>query len=184
MANKTKDTKTNGAANPDQTAEGSIQATDMPITIHAQYIRDLSFENPNAPDSLRSHSEPPEMDINIGMDARKLEDSDTPNLFEVVLNVRAAAMRKEDPVFIAELQYGTTVAIADDVPEDNHHPLLSIEIPRMAFPFVRQIMSDVTVKGGFPPLLLNPVDFHALYMQRFGKEIEEAQKAAAETEKK
>jgi len=163
--------------------DDKIIAQDMPINIHAQYIRDLSFENPNAPDSLRTTTTAPEMDINIGMDARRLEGDEIKNLFEVVLNVRAAATRGEDPVFIAELQYGITVSIGDEVPEDNHHPLLLIEIPRMAFPFVRQIMSDVTVQGGYPPLLLNPVDFHALYMNRFGKEIEAAQKEAEKAAK-
>jgi len=159
-------------------AEGQIAAQDMPVTIHAQYVRDMSFENPNAPESLRPAADAPEMDINIGMDARKLEDPSINNLFEVVLNVQAKAMRGANPIFIAELQYGATVSIGEEVPEENHHPLLLIEIPRMIFPFVRQIMSDVTVQGGYPPLLLNPVDFHALYMSRFGAEIEAAQKEA------
>jgi len=176
MTDEKQDTPEAPAAAP----EGQIPAQDMPVTIHAQYVRDLSFENPNAPDALRAGAKPPEMDINIGMDARKLEDSEIKDLYEVVLNVRAAAVRDGDPVFIAELQYGVTASIGGDVPEENHHPLLLIEMPRLAFPFVRQIMADVTVQGGFPPLLLNPVDFHALYMQRFGKEIEEAQKAAKE----
>ncbi len=171
----------NTSINPDKE---QIAAQDMPVTIHAQYVRDLSFENPNAPESLRSNKAAPEMDINIGMDARKIEDGEIENLFEVVLNIRAAALRGEDPVFIAELQYGVTVSIAKGVPEDNFHPLLLIEIPRLAFPFVRQIMSDVTIQGGYPPLLLNPVDFHALYMNRFGKEIEEAQKQEAAKEAK
>ena len=173
---KKKETKT-------EVPEGQIEAQDMPVTIHAQYVRDMSFENPNAPESLRPSAEAPEMDINIGMDARKLEDDNINNLFEVVLNVRAAALRKGDPVFIAELQYGATVSVGEEVPEENHHPLLLIEIPRMIFPFVRQIMSDLTVQGGYPPLLLNPVDFHALYMNRFGKEIERAQKEAAKAAK-
>lgn len=179
---KKKETK-KAAAEESQVANEQIQAQDMPITIHAQYVRDMSFENPNAPDSLRPSADAPEMDINIGMDARKLEDPDIQNLFEVVLNVRASAMRKGDPVFIAELQYGTTVSVGDDVPEENHHPLLLIEIPRMIFPFVRQIMSDLTVQGGYPPLLLNPVDFHALYMNRFGAEIEAAKQEAAKASK-
>ena len=177
-----KKTKTKEPEAPAEAPADQIATQDMPITIHAQYVRDLSFENPNAPESLRPTGGAPEMDINIGMDARKLEGEDINNLFEVVLNVRAAAMNGEDPVFIAELQYGITVSIGDEVPEENHHPLLLIEIPRMAFPFVRQIMSDVTVQGGYPPLLLNPVDFHALYMQRFGAEIEAAQQAAKEAE--
>ena len=163
--------------------EEQIVAQDMPVTIHAQYVRDLSFENPNAPDSLRPSTNAPEMDINIGMDARKLPDESVPNMFEVVLNVRAAAMREKEAVFVGELQYGATVSIGKDVPEENHHPLLLIEIPRMIFPYVRQIMSDMTVQGGYPPLLLNPVDFHALYMSRFGAEIEAAQKEAAATAK-
>lgn len=181
---KEKTTKTaNGKAKKETAAEqgtDQIAAQDMPVTIHAQYVRDVSFENPNAPESLRAADSAPEMDINIGMDARKLEDADIDNMFEVVLNVRAAAMRGEDPLFIAELQYGVTVSIGAEVPEDNHHPLLLIEMPRMIFPYVRQIMSDLTTQGGYPPLLLNPVDFHALYMQRFGKEIEEAQQQAAD----
>ena len=178
MAKKKKETAE--AAPAAEAPEGQIPAQDLPVTIHAQYIRDLSFENPNAPDALRAGARPPEMDINIGMDARKLEDAEIKDLYEVVLNIRAAAVREGDPVFIAELQYGVTASIGEDVPEENHHPLLLIEMPRLAFPFVRQIMADVTVQGGFPPLLLNPVDFHALYMQRFGKEIEEAQKAGEE----
>jgi len=179
---KTKDTKSKGKA-AEASQEEAIVAQDMPVTIHAQYIRDLSFENPSAPESLRPAANSPEMDINIGMDARKIEDKDIKNLFEVVLNVRAAALRDKDPIFIAELQYGATVSVGEEVPEDNHHPLLLIEIPRMIFPFVRQIMSDITVQGGYPPLLLNPVDFHSLYMNRFGAEIQAAQKEAATTAK-
>lgn len=175
---KKKDTETTEAKAPASAPNEQIATQDMPITIHAQYIRDLSFENPNAPESLRPAGGAPEMDINIGMDARKLDGDEVKNLFEVVLNVRAAATNGEEHVFIAELQYGITVSIGEEVPEENHHPLLLIEIPRMAFPFVRQIMSDVTVQGGYPPLLLNPVDFHALYMNRFGAEIDAAQKVA------
>ncbi len=118
------------------------------------------------------------MDVNIGMDARKIPDDAVKNLFEVVLSVRAEAKRGNQTIFIAEVQYGMCVIIADIVPEDNHHPLLLIEIPRMAFPYVRQILSDVTQNGGYPPLLLTPVDFQALYMQRFGEDIQKAQEEA------
>ncbi|MCF8495120.1 MAG: protein-export chaperone SecB [Alphaproteobacteria bacterium] len=152
------------------------QGPEMPVTVLAQYIRDVSFENPHATDILRGAGALPEMDINIGMDARKIPDENSDSLYEVVLNLRAVAKRQELTIFIAELQYGITVIISDEVPEDNHHPLLLIEIPRLAFPFARQIMANLTQQGGYPPLLLNPVDFHALYMQRFGKEIEEARR--------
>lgn len=154
----------------------NIEASDLPFTIVAQYIRDLSFENPNATNVLRGAGELPEMDIAIGMDARKIPDDKQEHLYEVVLNIRAEAKREELSVFLAELQYGTTVIIGDDMPEETHHPFLLIEIPRLMFPFARQILSSITVQGGYPPLLLNPVDFHNLYMQRFGDEIEQARK--------
>ncbi len=174
-----KDSKTNGTAPPAPTGDEQIEIGSMPMTVHAQYIRDLSFENPNAPLSLRAGQNAPEMDVNIGMDARKIEDKDISDLYEVILNVKAEALRGEDSVFVVELQYGVTVSL-DDVPENQHHPLLLIEVPRIAFPFARQIIADATIQGGFPPLLLNPVDFHALYMQRFSEEIEASQKAEAE----
>lgn len=159
--------------------EAAPAGANMPITVMAQYVRDLSFENPNAPHSLRADGGSPEMDVNVGMDARKIEDDNTPHMYETVLSVNAKATRGDDVVFIAELQYGVTVQL-NDVPEDQHHPLLLIEIPRLAFPYVRQILSDMTTQGGFPPLLLNPVDFQALYMERFKDEIAQAQAGATE----
>lgn len=152
------------------------QSAQMPIMVHAQYVKDLSFENPNSPNALRG-SEAPQMDVNIGVDARKLEDDKIKDLYEVIVNVRAVAERGNDAVFIAEMQYGMTVSL-HNVPEDQHHPMLLIEIPRLAFPYVRQILSDVTIQGGFPPLLLNPVDFHALYVERFKDEIAASQQKA------
>ncbi len=155
-----------------------LQAQDLPITIHAQYIRDLSFENPLAPDSMRAGLDMPEMNVNIGMDARSLEDDEIKNLYEVALTISASAKRDGKNVFLAELMYGVTVSIGDVVPEEQHHPLLLIEIPRIAFPFARQILASVTSQGGYPPLLLSPVDFQALYMERFKDEIEQARQAS------
>jgi preprotein translocase subunit SecB len=147
-----------------------------PYTIIAQYLSDLSFENPVASEVILAGGGLPEMDINIGMDARKLVESKRPNMYEVIVNVRAEAKRDERLIFIAELQYGALVQINEEVPEENHHPTLFIEIPRATFPYARQILSAVTQQGGYPPLMLNPVNFYALYMQRFGKEIEAAMK--------
>lgn len=173
---------TKDQAQDDFTASREMpQGGNLPIAIHAQYVKDLSFENPNTPESLRNTKSMPVMDVNIGMDARKLVDEKMPHLYEVVLNVRAEAMREDKVVFIAELQYGVTVSL-NDMPEDAHHPVLLIEIPRLAFPYARQILSDMTVQGGYPPLLLNPVDFQALYMDRFKDDIakaRDAQKAVA-----
>ncbi len=161
---------------PDQ--EKTLQATDLPITIHTQYIRDMSFENPDAPESMRAGQDMPQMNVNIGMDARSLKDNKIKNLYEVSLTVSATAKRDDKTVFIAEIIYGVTVSIGEVVPEDQHHPLLLIEIPKFAFPFARQILATLTSQGGYPPLLLNPVDFQTLYLDRFKGEIEEAKKAA------
>ena len=157
--------------------QDQITAGEPPFNILTQYVRDISFENPNAPDSLRGGLVQPELDVNIGMDARKITDVDgMPNLYETVLKARAEAKRGVKVVFIAEVQYGMVVSVGEAVAEENHHPLLLIEIPRLAFPFVRQIMSDLTTQGGYPPLMLAPVDFYSLYMQRFGSEIEKFRK--------
>lgn len=171
-----KETKENASKEKKPDMDTAPQTPGLPVNIMAQYIRDVSFENPNAPNALRPGQAAPQMDINIGMDARKLPDEEgIENFYEVVLSVRAEATRGEDVVFIAEVTYGVTLTIGSSVPEDNHHPLLLIEIPRMAFPYVREIISSLTIQGGFPPLMLNPVDFHSLYMQRFEKDIKEAQ---------
>lgn len=164
--------KNEGAAAGAQGENEKITAAEAPFSILTQYVRDLSFENPNSPESMRGGLTQPELEVNIGMDARKLQDGEIPNLYEAVLNARAEAKRGEKVVFIAEVQYGMVVSIGEQLPEENHHPLLLIEIPRLAFPYVRQIMSDLTTQGGYPPLMLAPVDFYALYMQRFGPEIE------------
>lgn len=182
MADK-KNTTPSNAAQTGASAE-KFQAADLPVAILTQYVRDISFENPNAPESLRGGLATPELDVNIGMDARKLPDQEVKNLYEVVLNARAEAKRGDNIVFIAEVQYGMVVNVGESVPEENHHPLLLIEIPRLAFPFVRQILSDLTSQGGYPPLMLGLVDFHALYMQRFGAEIEKFRKEAEAQAKK
>lgn len=174
----------------DTTTEEAGQKTEAPLTpinILAQYIRDFSFENPNAPEALRGNADAPEMDINIGMDARKIPNDEIENLYEVVINLRAAAARGEETLFILEMQYGVAVTLIG-VPEDNHHPVLLIEVPRLAFPFVRQIVSDATLQAGYPPLMLSPVDFQAIYMERFKDEIaaakEGVRKDVEETMKK
>jgi len=164
----------NDTAAPENNQENNpTNAQNMPIKILAQYVKDMSFENPNSPDSLKPSTKSPEMDININMDARKLEDEQIDNLYEVTLRLSATAKNGDKVSFIAEVEYGTTVQLSN-VPEEQHHPLLLIEIPRIAFPFARNIISDMTQQGGYPPLLLNPVDFHHLYMQQFDTEIKQS----------
>jgi preprotein translocase subunit SecB len=158
----------------DKTTEVETTATEptVPVMIHAQYIKDLSFENPLAPESLRAGKSQPEMDIDIQMESNPVTDEKLKNLYEVVLKLSATAKRDGEVAFIAEIAYGVTVSLGD-LPEDQHHPFLLIEVPRQAFPFARQILGNITQQGGYAPLLLNPVDFQAMYMQRFAKKSQE-----------
>ena len=155
----------------------NIEAQGLPVTIHAQYVKDLSFENPHAPESMRAGQKQPEIQIQINMDARDIQSDKLNNLYEVTLSVRAEAARDDNPVFIAEVFYGITVQVGEQVDKDKHHPLLLIEIPKYAFPYVRKIVSDLAIDGGYPPLLLTPVDFHALYMKKFASEGKETDAA-------
>lgn len=150
-----------------------IDAKAAPVVIHAQYVKDISFENPNAPHTLKSGSAGPEMDVNINLGAKEIEDENAKDVYEVTLMLSATAKKEKTTYFLAEIQYGALVSLAG-LPEKQHHPMLFIEVPRMMFPFARQILGDVTAQGGYPPLLLNPVDFQAMYMERFAKELKES----------
>jgi len=146
----------------------------LPVTVHAQYLKDLSFENPHAPHSLRAGSaEKPALNVNILLDAQKIEDPELTALYEVVMTVKAESSRGGRIDFIAEISFGAAVSLKD-VPEDKHHPLLFIEVPRLMFPFVRQAMAQITQGGGYAPLYLQPVDFHAMYVSRFAEKPEAA----------
>lgn len=145
------------------------QVSSLPVMVHAQYVKDISFENPSAPFSLKPGLETPKLDVGINLDVRNLEDPQIKPLYEVSLRVSATAKRGETVVYIAEVVYGVAVSMPQ-VPDDQHHPLLLVEIPKLAFPFARKILADLTQEGGYPPLLLGPVDFASMYMSRFGQE--------------
>jgi preprotein translocase subunit SecB len=132
-----------------------------PLTIHGQYIKDLSFENPRAPQSLIEQKQP-QLTLNVNVTTRQFEA----RTFEVVLSVEANAQTPEkEPLFMLELVYAGTVSLGD-VPQDAIGPLLLIETPRLLFPFVRAIVANATREAGFPPLNIAPVDFVALYRQQ------------------
>ncbi len=169
--------ETNGSHSPDQ-SDDKTEVRNIPVTIHSQYVKDLSFENPHAPQALSANQPMPELEINISMDARKLKHPKLDNYFEVALSAHVNARRGKDTVFIAEVVYCSTVSIGDAVPHEQHHPILLIEVPRLSFPFVRQILSTLTQQGGFPPVLLSPVDFHALYLERFKDRLRDSEEAA------
>lgn len=154
-----------------QTARGA------PVTILAQYVKDQSFENPNAPEALMAREGAPNIDISFSMGVKGIENDTGRPLYEVTLGVTATARRAEKIAYIAEIEYCVLVAL-NGVAEDRQHPTLLIKIPELAFPFVRQIMADMTHRGGFIPLLLAPVDFRAMYIERFGENAMAAQQAA------
>jgi preprotein translocase subunit SecB len=135
------------------------------IRILAQFVRDLSFENPRAPDSLRAGVAQPQIDMGVEMNARGREDG----FFEVDLKLSARAARDDGPVFHVELVYGGVFAISG-VPADQIEPVLLIECPRFLFPFARRMIADVTSEGGFPPFLLDPIDFAGVYAARKAQE--------------
>jgi preprotein translocase subunit SecB len=146
----------------DAGAPAQDQAGEAPgIRILAQFIRDLSFENPRAPDSLRAGAPQPQIDLGVEMNARGREDG----LFEVDIKLSARAIRDEVAVFVAELLYGGVFAVTG-VSNEDLEPVLLIECPRFLFPFARRILADVTSEGGFPPFLLDPIDFAAIYASR------------------
>lgn len=137
-----------------------IKAQLDPIfTILGQGIRDLSFEN--KVEFNQTSDEQPEIDIDIQADGRKVDD----DVYEVVLMVRAEAKQNNKTLFILELQYMGVCQI-QNIPSDSLPALLMIQLPTLLFPYARQIVSEITSSSGFPPLLLQPVDFAALYQRQ------------------
>jgi preprotein translocase subunit SecB len=147
--------------------EPALAAEGPGIRILAQFIRDLSFENPRAPDSLRGGAAQPQIDLGVEMNARSREDG----YFEVDLKLSAKAAREDGPVFIVELLYGGVFQITGVSAEDME-PVLLIEAPRYLFPFARRIIADVTSEGGYPPFLLDPIDFAGVYAARKSQEAQ------------
>ncbi|MEP3278660.1 MAG: protein-export chaperone SecB [Stappiaceae bacterium] len=134
------------------------------MNVLAQYIKDLSFENPGAPSSLQPNGQP-KLDINVNVNANPIGEAQ----FEVTLLINAKAANDSNVLFNVEIAYGGVFQISG-VPQEHLHPFVMIECPRMLFPFARQIVSDATRNGGFPPLLIDPIDFANLYRQNMAKQ--------------
>ena len=131
------------------------------LNVVAQYIKDFSFENPNAPQSLGPKPEAPAINIQINVNATPLSDTD----IEVVLNLQGKAEHAGSLMFNFELQFGGVFRIRN-VPQESLNAIVLIECPRLLFPFAREIVATAVRNGGFPPLLLDPVDFVGLYRQK------------------
>jgi preprotein translocase subunit SecB len=140
-------------------------AQDQPqLTVVAQYIKDFSFENPNAPQSLTNRQEQPQIGIQINVGATPLSDSD----IEVAIKLEGKGENGSTLLFRFELEFAGVFRIRN-VPQESLNPLVLIECPRLLFPFAREIIATAVRNGGFPPLLLDPVDFAGLYRQKMAQ---------------
>lgn len=153
---------------------GAAQAPQMKMNVLTQFVRDMSFENILAQKGSTGNPQP-DVQVQVNLDAKKRS---TENQFEVTIKLNITSKNKEDgaEMFILELDYAGIFHI-EGVPEDQLHPFLLIECPRMLFPFVRRIVSDVTRDGGFPPLNLENIDFVSLYRSELQRRASEQQAA-------
>jgi preprotein translocase subunit SecB len=150
--------------------EGAADGKPASLNVLAQYIKDLSFENPLAPNIAMPQGQGPQLNVQINVNAKPLSDTD----FAVELSITSKAEFENKVLFAIELIYGGVFRI-QNVPQESMHPLVLIECPRLLFPFARQVIADTVRDGGFPPLMLDPVDFAALYRQRLAQQGPTAQ---------
>ncbi|MEO8668102.1 MAG: protein-export chaperone SecB [Bauldia sp.] len=130
--------------------------------ILAQYVKDLSFESPGAPQSLRNRNSAPNINIGVNVQAKPLQQQGE---VEVELRINAQAVEGTATLFAIELIYAGVFRLTN-FPEEALRPITYVECPRFLFPFARQIVSDASRNGGFPPLMIDPIDFAAMYQQR------------------
>jgi preprotein translocase subunit SecB len=142
-------------------ANGNGNAAQPSLNVLAQYVKDLSFESPGAPNSLRSRDKAPGIAINVNVNANPLSEKE----FDVTLTLTAKASFDKDVLFNVELIYGGVFRV-EGFPQEHMLPLLFIECPRLLFPFARQIIAEATRNGGFPPLMLDPIDFAQMFQQK------------------
>ena len=147
------ETTGNGA----DSAPATSTAGPQQLILNAQYIKDLSFENPRAPQSLIQQTAQPDVEINVDVKANNLG----PEVFEVVLTINATARSQGETIFLVELAYGSVVTIKNATAE-LLPMLVLVETPRIVFPFARAVIANATRDGGFPPLMINPIDFAEL----------------------
>jgi preprotein translocase subunit SecB len=148
-------------------SDANAEAAGRQIVVHAQYIKDLSFENPNAPDILIDPPQQPDVQIGVNVNARGLNSEQ----YEVILSLSANAKTEDKVLFLAELTYAAIVS-APGASRDDLNPLIMIEAPRLMFPFARAIISDMTRDGGFMPLSIQPIDFVAVYQSNIERQKE------------
>lgn len=130
------------------------------LSLKGQYIKDLSFENPRAPQSLMGLNEAPGIEVNVDLAAQRLQE----NTFELSMHISAKAVHEKQTLFLTELTYGGLFEVRA-AEEGHYEPLVLIDCAFILFPFARRVIADVTRDGGFPPLQVEPINFAALYEQ-------------------
>lgn len=152
---------------------GNGADTQPAIGLISQYVKDLSVENPNAPESYQWQN-PPQIDVQFNIAARQVNDE----VHEVTLKINLSAKSDAGTAYLIELDYGGLIGMRN-LPEDQAHAFLYAEAPRILFPFARRIVADAVRDAGFPPLLLDPLDFQGLYIQQMEQRRQEQAAAAA-----
>ena len=159
-----------------QQAQQEGQNPDAVYAIRCQYMKDFSFENPQAPFSIEKHLPPPKVEIALDVLQRRLDNGD----YEVLIKAQAKGSdedNKDDVRFIVEVSYGGIIRFLREVDKDTVTAVLYLDAPRVMFPFLRNIIAEATMAGGFPPLLLQPVDFLALHRNKIAA-VQAAEQAA------
>jgi preprotein translocase subunit SecB len=185
MAKKTKDDpikKTNGdqpaeppkeglaSTMPQSAGAGSRAAIEAQLAVLAQYIKDLSFESPGAPQTLQGPGQNPHLKVGVNVNAGPRGD----DAYEVALHIEAHAKSDAGVIYNVELMYGGLFRLRN-IPEHLLQPVLFVDCPTILFPFVRRVLADVVRDGGFPPLMLDPIDFGRLYAQNLARSGEQPQ---------
>ena len=163
------------AEKPIESARNEEEAAPKPVKMQilAQYIRDMSFENILAQKGINGETQP-EIDVQVNIDGNKRPIE---HQYEVIIKTKILSKTKEkgEPMFLLEVEYGG-IFYVENLPDEQLHPYLMIECPRMIFPYLRRIVSDVTRDGGFPPLNLETIDFMALYRNEVQRRVAKKEK--------
>ncbi|MEJ0010986.1 MAG: protein-export chaperone SecB [Alphaproteobacteria bacterium] len=150
-----------GGQSPQPAAQ---EPTGPAILLRAQYVKDLSFENPRAPASIFSLREPPAMDVNVSLGAQRLDAQ----VFELVIQISLRAIAEKATVFLSDLSYAGVLELRN-IPDAGVEPAVFVQGAQLLYPFARRVVADVTRDGGFPPLQLEPLDFLAMYNDQRAK---------------
>lgn len=153
-----------GAAPSQSAAMGAATGTEAQLTVLAQYVKDLSFESPAAPQSLQGPGQNPQLQVSVNVNAGPRGE----DIYEVALHIEAHAKSDTGVIYNVELVYGGLFRLKN-IPQQLLQPVLFVDCPTILFPFVRRVLADVVRDGGFPPLLLDPIDFRRLYAQNMAR---------------